>query len=986
MIDPADLRDVFDRAASLPPQERAAFLAHACDGNDGLRREVERLLAADARLGSAFDTAPRSDPATGSIAAAAMSLQPGTRLGPYEIVAALGAGGMGEVYKARDTRLDRTVAIKVLSHELTADPSARQRFDREARAIAALSHPDICALHDVGHQDGIDFLVMEFLDGETLASRLRRGKLSLQDALICATHVADALAAAHRAGIVHRDLKPGNIMLTASGVKLLDFGLAKRRQPPVATDVTALPAEPLTHTGMILGTVQYMAPEQLEGRVADERTDIFAFGVVLYELLTGRPAFAGASSAAVIGNILHAEPPAPSSIERLTPRSLDHVVRRCLAKDPAARWPSMAAVKHELETVRTSVVSIRRRAIGRWAAALSAAVLLAGVIGFGWWRLTSAVARPRTLQSDSVSTVHRKLTQLTLDDGLQTDAAFSPDGRLIAYASDKNGNFDIWVQQLSGGDPVQVTKSPANDSEPAWSPDGSTIAFRSERDGGGVYVVPALGGTERRVADIGQHPWWSLDGREILFVGGEYDSGSRLYAVSPSSGAQREVLPTFVRIGGWRFISAHPDGRISFLGSHKDRGFGFFTVSMSGQVTTSNIDRVRQTALPDITPGFGIEGQRFCWDRKGKAIFVENAQNGRNLWRVQVDPSTLDWLSAERLTTSGDQHVAAAVSPDGTHVAFSSQRVSDRLWRFALDTTRHQLSGGTPLTDESITANGVNVRRDGRVAVLGTRRGNLVGTFLLDLATGRAEIFAESTQGAVWSRDQNRVVYTKLWTGPPPTDVVDTALAVRELNGNEHLISPRVRAKSGYVMSSDWQLDGKEIIGSLIGPGGVQVVSWAVDDAPSSTPARVVLALPGKALWQARLSPDGHWLAFSMIGSEPGRSAIGITSMEGLPERAWMPVAADRRWVDKPQWGADGRTLYFLTSNSTRYLQLWGVAVDPAAGRPVAEPYLVAKFDSPRFAISPDLGRKEMQVLNDQVYLTMRSSEGNIWMLDNMDR
>ena len=249
MVDPLEIRDVFDRAASLPPKERGAFLARACGTNEALRHEVERLLAADTRPGSAFDTEPGSDPATGSIAAAAMSLQPGTRLGPYEIVAALGAGGMGEVYKARDTRLDRTVAIKVLSHELTADPSARQRFDREARAIAALSHPHICGLHDVGHQDDVDFLVMEFLDGETLAARLRRGKLPLADALTCAIHIADALATAHRAGIVHRDLKPGNIMLTSSGIKLLDFGLAKRRHQPLASDITKLTAEPFTRPG-----------------------------------------------------------------------------------------------------------------------------------------------------------------------------------------------------------------------------------------------------------------------------------------------------------------------------------------------------------------------------------------------------------------------------------------------------------------------------------------------------------------------------------------------------------------------------------------------------------------------------------------------------------------------------------------------------------------------------------------------------------------
>ncbi len=387
MVDPLEIRDVFDRAASVPPKERGAFLARACGTNEALRHEVERLLAADARPGSAFDAEPGSDPATGSIAAAAMSLQPGTRLGPYEIVVALGAGGMGEVYKARDTRLDRTVAIKVLSHELTADPSARQRFDREARAIAALSHPHICGLHDVGHQDDVDFLVMEFLDGETLAARLRRGKLPLADALTCAIHIADALATAHRAGIVHRDLKPGNIMLTSRGIKLLDFGLAKRRHQPLASDVTNLTAEPFTQPGMILGTVQYMAPEQLEGRAVDEHTDIFAFGVVLYEMLTGRPAFEGTSSATLIGNILHAQPLAPSSLERLTPRALDDVVGRCLAKDPDARWPSMADVQHQLEAVRDSIVPARGRGSLVWAGALAAGVL-AAIVGLVSWQLT----------------------------------------------------------------------------------------------------------------------------------------------------------------------------------------------------------------------------------------------------------------------------------------------------------------------------------------------------------------------------------------------------------------------------------------------------------------------------------------------------------------------------------------------------------------------------------------------------------------------
>ena len=337
-IDPHALRDVFDRAAGLPLAERAALLEQACGDNAALRREVERLLTADARFGTVFDTAA-SDAAEPAQEPQPLSLAAGARLGPYLITAPLGAGGMGEVYKARDTRLDRPVAIKVLPRGLTADPTARHRFEREARAIAALSHSHICPLFDIGHQDGTDYLVMEYLDGETLAARLARGKLPLDQALAYGSDIAHALAAAHQAGIVHRDLKPGNIMVTPAGIKLLDFGLAKRR-PLAATDGAAVAqSPPLTHRDMILGTVQYMAPEQLEGREADERTDLFAFGVVLYEMVTGHKAFDGASHAALIGQILHAEPPSPSSCEALAPPALDDVVRVCLAKNPDGhRW------------------------------------------------------------------------------------------------------------------------------------------------------------------------------------------------------------------------------------------------------------------------------------------------------------------------------------------------------------------------------------------------------------------------------------------------------------------------------------------------------------------------------------------------------------------------------------------------------------------------------------------------------------------------
>src|SRR5580693_2534893 len=284
-----------------------------------------------------------------------MAILPGTRLGPYEILSNIGAGGMGEVYRAKDTRLDRIVAIKVLPSHIADSSELRERFEREARTIASLNHPHICTLYDVGHQDGTDFLVMEYLEGETLAQRLVKGPLPLDQVLRYAIEIADALDKAHRKGVTHRDLKPGNIMLTRSGTKLLDFGLAKLKQEvaPANVQLSQLPTanDPLTAQGTIVGTLQYMAPEQLEGKEVDARTDIFAFSTVVYEMATGKRAFEGKSQASLIAAILEREPPAMSSLQPMTPPALDRVVKKCLAKEPDERWQAASDVCDELKWI-----------------------------------------------------------------------------------------------------------------------------------------------------------------------------------------------------------------------------------------------------------------------------------------------------------------------------------------------------------------------------------------------------------------------------------------------------------------------------------------------------------------------------------------------------------------------------------------------------------------------------------------------------------
>ena len=403
-----------------------------------------------------------------------MPIPSGTRFGPYEILSAAGAGGMGEVYRAKDTRLDRVVAVKVLPSELAHDPEKRQRFEREARSISTLSHPHICTLHDIGHQDGVDYLVLEYLEGETLEKKLEKGSLPTQELLKYAIELADALDKAHRQGIIHRDIKPGNIMLTKSGVKLMDFGLAKLNSEPVpaADALTELTSDKkLTAEGTILGTFQYMAPEQLEGREADARTDIFAFGEVLYEMATGRPPFTGKSRASLIAAILSVDPKPITELAPATPPALDRIVKRCLAKDPDDRWQSARDLLFELkwiaesggQTARTTAAaSGRGREKLAWIiAATLSVVLFAAVIG---WR--NAKPSEQTMLFSAPLPFPAR------------DMALAPNGHTLAVVANQGaGSKNVILIYEVGSAGTRSLAGTDGATYPFWSPDGKSLAF-----------------------------------------------------------------------------------------------------------------------------------------------------------------------------------------------------------------------------------------------------------------------------------------------------------------------------------------------------------------------------------------------------------------------------------------------------------------------------------------------------------------------------
>ncbi len=600
------IEELFYAAREHDERDRSRFLEQACRYDPDLRREVESLLAQHAGA--------LSIPALAALAGTGIEF-----IGHYRVTVKLGEGGMGTVYRATDTRLNRDVAIKVLPDIFARDPDRMARFRREAHVLASLNHPNIAAIH--GLEDHA--LVLELVEGETLAERISKGALSFPEALEIGSQIAAALEYAHEQGIIHRDLKPANIKITPEErVKVLDFGLAKV-QPAAAAAEHVVHANSITRTGMILGTPAYMAPEQVRGDTLDRRVDIWAFGVVMYEMLTGRQPFGGSQSDA-LSAVLTSEPD-----WQLAPRRVQRLLRRTLQKDPRHRLRDIGDWQDLLESDQAATP--HATVSWRWVAAgLALAVLLGASLA---WRLKPASQLRGAM-----------LTRLTTDSGLTTDPVLSADGKFVAYASDRagEGNLDIWIQQVAGGEPVRLTHDPADESEPAFSPDGSIFAFRSERDAGGVYVIPSLGGEPRRIADGGRRPRFSPSGTEIAYwIGQKSDYiifPSQVYIIAANGGEPRQIQSgfTLARTPVWS-----PDGKyLLFLGYRgpQDPAVDWYTAPVDGgeAVRTGVHDLLKPSGLAAWPDVYFIPA---VWTGAGNdVLFSATLGDSTNIWQVQVPP------------------------------------------------------------------------------------------------------------------------------------------------------------------------------------------------------------------------------------------------------------------------------------------------------------------------------------------------------------
>ena len=851
-----------------------------------------------------------------------MSLTSGTRLGRYEIVALLGAGGMGEVYRAHDTRLARTVAIKILRVDLGADDDLRERFRREAEAIAALKHPHVCVLYDVGRHEDIDFLVMEHLEGETLADRLRRGVLPLEETLRIGIEVAEALDAAHRHGFVHRDLKPGNVMLTADGAKILDFGLAKPMTPAAKTDsVAATRTAPLTVAGTLLGTLGYMSPEQLEGKPADARSDLFALGAILHEMATGRRAFDGSSQARLIAAIL-SEGPTRSPGDPPSPALFERIVTKALAKDPHERWQSAADLADALRWVADAEVnaptialpSSRRRA--SFALGAIALTALGLAVAFAWWRPALPTTPRGPVRLAVVPPAGTVFTPRDISGHAQF--ALAPDGSRIAFVAAPRGEHPrLWVRSLASGaaSPLPGTEE-ANG--PFWSPDGDAIAFFAR---GKLKAVKTDGVPPRDLtdvpADVTGGSWGA--GGVLLFAAG---SGDGLRQV-PAEGGEAKVVTA---LDSSRHEISHrwpiflPDGRrfLVFVGSSDPEHTGVYRGSLDAEerslimrtrfmvvygsghllfdngshLTAQTFDAASGTLTGEAEP----LGDRIAGSLGSRFLAVSAAENGAlAYWLGQPEPTQLQWLD----------RTGRVVGEVGSPAEFVS-----------LDLSRD----GTQLA----TSRWAGVMPSGVVRV--------------DLESGLLTrvTFSEESRFPIWSPDGQSLVYsTKL------------QLERKAANGAGDVSVLVPPARHWGIFPEDWSRDGRWVLFTVNLSDGWDI--GAVDVATGEQ--RPIVDYPRHQLYP-RLSPDGRWLAYS--SDETGTFEVYVIPFAGGSGK-WQVSSGGG---SKPQWRADGSELYYVDATG-------GLIAIPVSGTEAFEagqgrllfttrmPSILAPFRA-SYAVAPD--------------------------------
>jgi eukaryotic-like serine/threonine-protein kinase len=921
------IKAIFVGALDLPEAERSAFVEAHCGGDPALRSEVERLLEAE--------SGALENPILGALARLAVpELARGEMLGPYRVETKIGQGGMGVVYRAWDTRLDRRIALKVLRPEQINDPARRQRLFREARAASGLMHPNIVTVHDIGSDREIDFIAMEHIEGRCLDQIIPAGGLPVRQALAYAVQITGALAGAHAAGVVHRDLKPSNIMITREGlVKLLDFGLARK---------TRLGAEgigTLTLEGEIAGTPSYMSPEQVRGEPLDHRSDVFSFGAVLYRIVTGRDAFERPTAVETMNAILKEDPPDLTDDTRLVPFAIQRVILHCLEKSPEDRFQAAQDIGYALEAgsgvpvIASPPAKQSSRANALWIAAVLAALAIGGLLTYAF----TSGERPHP------SVDGRGFAQLTDDAGAELFPSLSPDGKSLLYASKASGNWDIYFRRLEAGEAVDLTRGSSDDeTQPAFAPDGKQFVFRSERQGGGLFVMRTDGTGLHRVTDAGFNPSWSPDGRQLVYAEEsitrpEDRSGnlSHLWAVELATGRKRMITKDDAVQPQWS-----PNGRyIAYWAIDLDGDRDLWTIAADGGQPT----RVIRDHFLDWNP---------VWSPNGAYLyFCSNRGGSMGIWRIPMKENSGESRGApEPVRTPAGYPSHLSFSRDGRHLAYVQQVTTGRLSSVRFDPEREVLLSETrEILQSTKGASRPALSPDGKWLSFNTTEQEehlfvvgADGSGLRQITNGPYR-----NRGPRWSPDSRRLAFFTTRSG-------DWEIWTADVAGGE----PRQVTSLGgqNVAWPVWSPDGKRLAYTVFG-----LNTFLVDPArpwTAQTPERLpAFSEQGQVFNGWYWSPDGRRLA-GFLNRDDG------IALYSFAERTFHRLT---QHGSDPLWLSDSRRLLYLDRGKVHLLDS-----QSGASRELLSilPEEVARRG---FAVSPD---------DRHIYFSVSTTEADVWMIE----
>jgi eukaryotic-like serine/threonine-protein kinase len=915
----AKIDRLLDEAMERSPESRADYLVVACAGDEELRREVESLLDAHSDSASFLSTLALEVAAQRLAGEHQVSLI-GKQLGTYQVISVLGIGGMGEVYLARDERLQRKLALKLLPPHFTRIADRVRRFEREARAASALNHPNIITIYDIGEIAGTYFIAAEYVEGQTLRQFIERGPLRVKDAIAICAQIADALDAAHAAGLVHRDIKPENIMVRPDGyVKVLDFGLVKLTEPGLLEQQPD-PRDPhRTNPGTVLGTVAYMSPEQASGFEVDHRSDIFSLGVVVYELLTGVLPFKGVTTASTLDAITSHQPVALASINKDASPELERIVNRTLEKERELRYQTAGDLRAELKrlqreldsapmkssglTARPKALKASRVMLSKSALMAAAALLILAAGAFAWmWRQTKKPELSPWMAARST-----QVTDCPLEEAFPS---LSPDGNTMVYARRSGNGWDIFSHRLGGFNPQNLSEGFAgDDTQPAFSPNGDYIAFRSERDGGGIFVMGASGESVRRLSDKGMafHPAWSPDSQQVIYTEenvrdprNRQVAPRRLWAVDIKTLEKRLISTEDVAQPQWS-----PGGyRIAYWASNQGSQRDLWTMNPRGD----QLVQLTDDAATDWNP---------VWSHDGKYLyFVSDRSGGMRLWRVAIDEASGRALAAPELVptpSAYSQHIS--LSRDGKRLVFVNLNLKRNLYRVQIDPNREKVIGQSEAqTQWSRQGTDLDLSPDGEAIVYTTVSDSRedLAIFSNNSSTEPRRLTDDEykDRGGRWSPDGKQIAFYSTRSGNFEIWLINadgTGLRRLTETGNNKAFTPL------------WSPDGKRLsFTSNNGEAWILEVDkpWGEQRPQKLNPERD----PPLQFWPAAWSSDGRRL---LGWSDLNQASPGLTiysfdtgrleqiSNYGRPSMAWLED--DRRAL----FGRDGN-IYIIDTVTKR--------------------------------------------------------------------